>query len=63
MKKIEKNKYKACILISDFGEFQINNQQRLKFTNLMMNFWKSGGGLMIFEDNDTKETSLSNLII
>lgn len=33
------------------------------FVQVVETFYKQGGGLMIFEDNDTIEKSLSNIVL
>lgn len=43
-----------------------HNQDNLDLSNYrksVKEFWENGGGLMIFEDNDTVENSLSNIIL
>ena len=37
-----------------------SKQKQLDFVETVKKFWSKGGGLYIFEDNDTYDFSLSN---
>jgi hypothetical protein len=60
---LKTNKYDSVIIINDFMQDYVqtsSKSKQLEFVEIVKTFWIKGGGLYIFEDNDTIDNSLSN---
>lgn len=62
-KKENKYQYDSVVIINDYYQNYVNTKpdyEQLKFVETVKRFWTEGGGLFIFEDDNTIDKSLSN---
>ncbi len=60
---LKTNKYDSAIIINDFMQDYVqmsSKSKQLEYVETVKTFWRKGGGLYIFEENDTIYYSLSN---
>lgn len=60
---LKDNRYDSAIIINDYHQEYVyftSKSKQSEFVETVKKFWRKGGGLYIFEDNDTIDCSLSN---
>ncbi|CDW74655.1 UNKNOWN [Stylonychia lemnae] len=64
VKLIKDGEYSSALIISDsYQRYQGTQAQKNEYVEAVYTFWKKGNGLMIFEDNDALDDSLSNIAL